>query len=86
MDRGWAWMVVVGKTQSLWGMHMPRIFLDGKIIASLEARNYMFLAYQTRFSAIFSSANKSYFTYHYPTCGIDKKKRITTRVVNTLIV
>ena len=37
------------------------------------------LAYQTRFSAIFTSADKSYLTYPYPTRGIDKKQR-TTRV------
>ena len=47
--------------------------------------NRYFLAHQTRFSAIFSSADKIYLTYPYPTRGIDKK-RITTRVVNTLVV
>ena len=32
-----------------------------------------FLAYQTQFSTIFTSADKSYLTYPYPTCGTDKK-------------
>ena len=31
------------------------------------------LAYQTRFSAIFTSADKSYLASPYPTCGIDNK-------------
>ena len=34
---------------------------------------------------IFTSAVKSYLTYPYPTRGI-YKNRITTRVVNTLVV
>ena len=42
------------------------------------------LAYQTRLSAIFTSADKSCLTYTYPTRGIDKN-RITTRVANTLV-
>ena len=33
---------------------------------------YFFLAYPTRLSAIFTSADKSYLTYPYPTRGIDK--------------
>ena len=48
----------------------------------------LFRAPQTRFSlfAICISADKSYLTYPYPTPrGIDKK-RITTRVINTLVV
>ena len=44
-----------------------------------------FLAYQTRFNTIFTSADKSYLTYPYPTRGIDKN-RIPTHVVNTLVV
>ena len=36
-------------------------------------------------STIFTSANKSYLTYPYPTRGVDKK-RIRTRVVNILVV
>ena len=47
--------------------------------------HHHFLAHQTRFSAIFTSADKSYLTYRYPTRGIDKKC-ITTRDVNTLVV
>ena len=42
-----------------------------------------FLAYWTRFFAIFIGADKPYLTYPYPARGVDKK-RITTRVVNTL--
>ena len=38
-----------------------------------------------RLSYIPLSEHKSYLTYPYPTRGIDKK-RITTRVVNTLVV
>ena len=45
----------------------------------------IFLAYQTRFSTIFPSADKSYLTYPYPTRGIDKKLTITC-VINTLVV
>ena len=44
-----------------------------------------FLAYQTRFSSIFTSADKSYLTYPYPIPEIEKT-RIPTRVVNTLVV
>ena len=53
----------------------------------IEKCGKVFLAYQTRFTAIFTSADKSYLrpTYLYPTRGIDKK-RIITRVVNTLVV
>ena len=43
------------------------------------------LVYRTRFSATFTRADKSYLTYPDPTCEIDTK-RITTRVVNTLVV
>ena len=43
------------------------------------------LAHQTRFSVIFTSADKSYLTYPYPTHGTDKR-RIATCVVNTLVV
>ena len=32
-----------------------------------------FLAYQIRFSMIFTNADKSYLAYPYPTCGIDKQ-------------
>ena len=32
------------------------------------------LPYQTRFSAIFASADKSYLTHPYPTRGVDKNK------------
>ena len=47
----------------------------------LASENDFFLAYRTRFSAIFTSADKPYLTYPYPIRGIDKK-RITTPVVN----
>ena len=43
----------------------------------------VFIAYQTRFSAIFTSADKSHPTYSYPTCGINK---IEKQHVNTLNV
>ena len=33
----------------------------------------LFLAYPTRFAAIFTSADKPYLTYPYPTRGINKK-------------
>ena len=46
---------------------------------------WKFHAYQTRKSEISTGAVKSYLTYPYPTRGIDKN-RITTRVVNTLVV
>ena len=45
----------------------------------------VFLAYETRFSTIFTSADKSDLTYLYPTHWIDNKG-ITTCVVNTLVV
>ena len=44
-----------------------------------------FLAYLTRFFAIFTSVDKPYLTYLYPTHGVDKK-RITIRAVNILVV
>ena len=44
-----------------------------------------FLAYQIRFSKIFTNADKPYLTYPYPSRGIDKK-RITSHDVNTLVV
>ena len=50
-----------------------------------KVRLVFFLAYQTSFSAIFTSADKPYLTYPYPIRGMDKK-RITTRDVNTLVV
>ena len=33
----------------------------------------LFLAYQTRVFSIFTSADKSYLTYPFPTCGMDKQ-------------
>ena len=47
--------------------------------------DHYILAYQTKFSAIFTSADKACLTYPYPTRWTDKK-RITARVVNTLVV
>ena len=49
------------------------------------AHSNNFLAYQASFSAIFTSAHKSYLTCPYPTRGIDKK-RIITPVGNKLVV
>ena len=50
----------------------------------MRLQRKLFLAYQTRVSSIFTSADKSYLTYPYPTRGMDKKQ-ITTRDVNTLL-
>ena len=43
------------------------------------------LAHQTRFSMIFTSADKSYLTYPYLTRGIDKNRK-PTHIANTLVV
>ena len=53
------------------------IFIKDK---ATEVRIKIF-AHQTRFSVIFTSADKSYLTYPYPIHGIDKK-RITICFVN----
>ena len=50
---------------------MPEISPRG-----LGLGEYKILAYQTRFSAIFSGTDKS-LTYPYPTRGVDKKRIIT---------
>ena len=63
----------------------PYLVCKKRFSAIFTSADKTFLIYQTRFSAIFTSADKSYLTYPYPTRGIDKK-RITTRVVNTLAV
>ena len=42
------------------------------------------LVCEKRFSTIFTSADKSYLTYPYPTRFVDKI-RISTRVVNTRV-
>ena len=67
-------MIVVHRSMSLVGakqVHLRQVVGECKYI----------LAYRTRFSAIFTSADKSYPTYPYLTRGIDKKS-----VVNILIV
>ena len=56
-----------------------------EVVASILMSGHILLAYQIRFSMIFTSADKSYLTYTYPTRGIDKN-RITARFVNTLVV
>ena len=49
-----------------------------KLTGMTIGQEKIFLAHQTRFSAILISADKSYLTYPYPTCGIDKKSNTTT--------
>ena len=39
----------------------------------VRLRRKLFLAYQTRVFSIFTSADKSYLTYPFPTCGMDKQ-------------
>ena len=39
----------------------------------MRLQRKLFLAYQTRVSSIFTSADKSYLTYPFPTCGMDKQ-------------
>ena len=47
----------------------------------VSGKGTFFLVHQ----AIFTSADKSYLTYPYPTPGMDKNKK-TTRAANTLVV
>ena len=60
-------------------LHLIRAFLILKLnsrcghqIKQFYVYRCIFLSHQTRFSAIFTNANKSYLTYPYPTRGIDK--------------
>ena len=39
----------------------------------MRLQRKLFLAYQTRVFSIFTSADKSYLTYPFPTCGMDKQ-------------
>ena len=46
----------------------------------MRLQRKLFLAYLTRVFSIFTSADKSYLTYPFPTCGMDKQvaQRATT--------
>ena len=43
---------------------------------NLIDNRHIFLAYQTRFSVIITSADKSYLTYPYSTRGINNQRTI----------
>ena len=51
-----------------------KILKWNKILMVIICCDSFFFAHQTRFSAIFTSADTSYFTYPYPTHGIDNQK------------
>ena len=68
-------LCVIFKPKQMHIEHVRKSSSAWRVKFCLEKARYV-LAYQTRFSAIFTSADKSYltYTYPYPTLGIDKIK------------